>query len=146
MAFSIQIRNDQTKKILRELQTRIDDALEMCGAQAERNAKLNLEHAPRRIDTGLLRNSITYALHGKAPNAMSYTADRAREEGGIVPSGSYGGSAPDGTNTVYIGTNVEYAWYVEEGTRKMVPSHFLRDALSDHDSEYKNLIEQVMNG
>lgn len=146
MGFSIQIRKDNRKKVLKELQTRIDDALELCGEQAERNAKLNLEHAPRRIDTGLLRNSITYALHGKAANAMAYSADRARKEGETIPSGSYSGTAPDGTNTVYIGSNVEYAWYVEEGTRKMVPSHFLRDALADHDEEYKNLIKQVMNG
>ena len=145
MAFSIQIRNDHRKQILQVLQERIDDALELCGAQAERNAKLNLEHAPRRIDTGLLRNSITFALHGKAANAMAYSADRARQEGETIPSGSYSGTAPDGTNTVYIGTNVEYAWYVEEGTRKMVPSHFLRDALADHDDEYKALIERVMN-
>ena len=146
MAFSIKIKNDNRKKILKELQTRIDDALELCGEQAERNAKLNLEHAPRRVDTGLLRNSITFAVHGRQANSMAYSADKAKQEGGIIESGSYGGTAPDETNTVYIGTNVEYAWYVEEGTRKMVPSHFLRDALSDHDSEYKNLIEQVMNG
>ena len=142
--FSIQVKNDHRGEILRVLHERIDDALLLCGEQAERNAKLNLEHAPRRIDTGLLRNSVTYALHGQPANAMAYHADDP-DSSGQIQSGVYGESAPNEANTLYIGTNVEYAWYVHEGTRKMIPNRFLRDALSDHTEEYKNLIKQVMN-
>jgi len=73
---------------------------------------------------------------------------------------------------VEIGTNVEYAVYVEYGTGKyasngggrstpwlfqdskgefhitsgMKPNHFLRDALQDHKKEYKEIAEAVLDG
>ena len=40
----------------------IETALEACGLQAEGYAALELENSPRRVDTGLLRNSITHAI------------------------------------------------------------------------------------
>lgn len=72
---------------------------------------------------------------------------------------------------VEVGTNVEYAPYVEYGTGKyadgggrttpwmfkdregnfhitsgMKPNHFLRDALQDHKQEYKQIAEDVLDG
>lgn len=72
---------------------------------------------------------------------------------------------------VEVGTNVEYAPYVEYGTGKyadgggrqtpwlfqdskgefhitsgMKPNHFLRDALQDHKQEYKQIAEGVLDG
>ena len=44
-------------------------------------------------------------------------------------------------NVLNIGSDLEYAIYVEEGTRKIVGHHMLRDALSTHNSEYKDIIE-----
>lgn len=49
--------------------------------------------------------------------------------------------APSGDDTMCIGTNVEYAPYVELGTRKMSPSHFLKRAASEHTDEYINVIK-----
>ena len=46
--------------------------------------------------------------------------------------------------TVVIGTDVEYAPYVELGTIKMQPSHFLKRAASEHSDEYMNVIDQHM--
>ena len=43
-------------------------------------------------------------------------------------------------DTAYIGTNVDYAIYVELGTRKMSPSHYLKRAVSEHIDEYRNVI------
>lgn len=49
--------------------------------------------------------------------------------------------ADDGTYA-YIGTNVEYAPYVEFGTSKHpVPRPFLRNAVTNHQEEYKNIVE-----
>lgn len=42
---------------------------------------------------------------------------------------------------VYIGTNVEYAPYVELGTYKMAPRPFLKNAVTNYVSEYKGIIE-----
>ena len=48
--------------------------------------------------------------------------------------------AVDGDD-VYIGTNVEYAPYVELGTSKMVPRPFLHDAISKYTDDYKAIIK-----
>ena len=50
-------------------------------------------------------------------------------------------------DTVYIGTNVEYAPYVEFGDRmhhEVGKAHFLRDAATTHGNEYKHIAETVM--
>ncbi len=47
-------------------------------------------------------------------------------------------------NSVYIGTNVEYAAYVELGTRRMGARPYLKPAVENHVSEYKSLAEQAL--
>lgn len=46
----------------------------------------------------------------------------------------------DGDNA-YIGTNVEYAPYVELGTSRMKAQPYLRPAATEHNDEYKALME-----
>ena len=110
------------KATLDELDDAIEVALEACGIKAEGYAKLELENSPRRIDTGLLRNSITHAVDGGETSIKSYSADRPSKysedsvwsilQAARPTSGTYGGTAPKeskGRRAVYIGTNVEYA-------------------------------------
>ena len=51
-------------------------------------------------------------------------------------------------NAVLIGTNVEYAPYQELGTSKMNACNggrgFLRPAISDHKSEYMQIVKDVL--
>lgn len=52
-------------------------------------------------------------------------------------------------NDVYIGTNVEYAPYVEFGDKmhhENGKAHFLRDAATTHGTEYKAIAELVLKG
>jgi phage gpG-like protein len=44
----------------------------------------------------------------------------------------------------YIGTNVEYAPYIELGARGKDGLHFLQKAASNHTDEYKRLMEDSM--
>ena len=44
----------------------------------------------------------------------------------------------------YIGTNVEYAPYIELGARGRKGLHFLQRAASEHSDEYKRLMEDSM--
>ena len=46
--------------------------------------------------------------------------------------------------SAYIGTNVEYAPYVELGARGRQGVHMLQRAASEHGSEYKRLMEDSM--
>ena len=44
----------------------------------------------------------------------------------------------------YIGTNVEYAPYVELGARGRKGKHMLQRAASEHTDEYKRIMEDAM--
>lgn len=73
-----------------------------------------LENAPRRVDTGRLKNSIN-------------------------------GTVEDG-DTAVIGTNVEYAIYVHEGTSKMAANRFIRNGIINNMDEYKEHVEKCLKG
>ena len=45
---------------------------------------------------------------------------------------------------VYIGTNVEYAPYVELGTSRAKAHHMLQKAATEHGAEYKRLAEDAL--
>ena len=47
-------------------------------------------------------------------------------------------------NEVYIGTNVEYAVFQEEGTKHIKPKHFLQNAVSNHNDEYNAIIKDIL--
>lgn len=47
-------------------------------------------------------------------------------------------------NTEVIGSNVEYAPYVELGTHKQAARPFLRPAAENHAAEYKQVLENEM--
>lgn len=47
-------------------------------------------------------------------------------------------------NTVYLGSDVEYAPYVEFGTYKQKPQPFMGPAMQDHLDEYKAILEDFL--
>lgn len=71
------------------------------GVKIQNAAKVRLGRSPKRIDTGRLRASIT------------------------VTTFTWTGGIPG----VRVGTNVEYAIYVHEGTRYMQANPFIDDAV-----------------
>lgn len=68
------------------------------------------------VDTGRLRNSITHAI------------DSVRDK------------------VVYIGTNVEYAPYVENGTSRRKGVHFLRRAAQENADRYRAIVRKHLEG
>lgn len=130
--------NDNTEEVLEALKLALENGLEACGIDAEAKAVLNIENNPRRVDTGLLRNSITHAIAGKSAAKSSYSADDGSK------SGSYSGTAPgEEGKSVIIGTNVSYAGYVHDGTTRMAPNRFLANAANDKD-RYKQIIQSYL--
>ena len=115
MGVSFQMQNDNTNKVKKELADRAIVALDAAGAQASSLAKRELQKNPVRIDTGLLRNSITHAV--------------TKTE---QPS-------------VLVGTNVEYAIYVHEGTRYMLPNRFIKNAIMNNRLELEKIIQMVLS-
>lgn len=108
--------------------------LTMWGMQGETAAK---KLAP--VDTGLLRNSITWALAGKSANETAYKANSGDA------SGTYTGQAPSdkegSPRHVHIGSNVEYAPYQELGTAKMKAQPYLRPAIEQNRDYFKSILE-----
>lgn len=50
------------------------------------------------------------------------------------------------SDTAYIGTNVEYAPYVELGARKQRPRPYLKPAMLDHIGEYERILKDELGG
>lgn len=134
---------DNSKKIIDAKDDAVIKALEAIGQQAVSLAKTELQKSPARIDTGLLRNSITHAVSGKAPAIQSYKGSNQSQYGKKgIPSGSYSGTAPDDPEdkkAVYVGTNVDYAVYIHEGTRHLEPNRFLKNAVDKNGKEFENI-------
>lgn len=109
----ISVKTDNTPQAKRELESKLRKGLKAAGIQAASAAREELQKSPKRIDTGLLRNSITHAMDGQSPAKSSYSATKASQYTGKTPDpGTYTGKTPkesDGKAAVYIGTNVKYA-------------------------------------
>lgn len=69
------------------------------------------------VDTGRLRNSITHQVE-----------------------------AGERSGKVYIGTNVEYAEYVELGTFRQKAQPYLKPAAADHVSTYVRIVRKHFGG
>lgn len=50
-----------------------------------------------------------------------------------------------GDRQVAVGTNVEYAVYIEFGHHSFKGLHFLKKSIENHLGEYKDLLESVLN-
>ena len=133
---------DNTDEVLAALERAKKIWLEAIGLAAERHAKKKITKE-KAVDTGRLRNSITYALAGEEAHIKSYRADKGGKDRETY---TYDGTA-DGKkgSGVYIGTNVEYAPGIELGTHRSAGAvHFLQDAVANHTDEYKKLMEDIM--
>ena len=130
---------DNTDEVLSALEKAKIRGLTAIGMTAEGHAKKKITQA-KAVDTGRLRNSITFAVSGESSNISSYSGDHGEE------GGTYSGTAPDDKEkAVYIGTGVEYAIGIETGShRKAGGVHFLQDAATGHTEEYKRLMEDSM--
>ena len=141
---------DNTKEAIEAKNEAVKKALYAVGMHLEGEAKEELENTPRRVDTGLLRNSITFALSGEAPQIKSYHGDNPSRHNQVeaVPIGRYSGTAPNdpvNERAVYIGTNVQYAPYVHEGVQqRMEPNRFLRNAVERNQAQVKDYIEREL--
>ena len=126
----------------KEIMEALKSGLKKVGMLAESYAK-----ALAPVDTGLLRNSITFAIGGEMPKTLEYADDDGNGKG------SYESTAPsdeDGKVTLYVGTNVHYAPYQELGhmTQKgdwIDPQAVLRPAVENHAEEYHRIMIAELN-
>ena len=112
------------------------NALTTLGATAETHTKENIT-ADKLVDTGRLRNSITYAT-GDYSGIGTYTDNKKKKY-----SDAKARNTPK-DDEVGIGTNVEYAAYTELGTQHIAAHHYLKRAVTEHKDEYKKLTVQAI--
>lgn len=123
---------DNSDEILSRMDRAMEAALEKIGLVAEGYAK---RLCP--VDTGRLRNSITHAT-ATYPGIGTYQDNAGN---------TFDDATVDGTpekNAVYIGTNVEYAPYVELGTTRAKAQPYLKPAVVDHAEKYKRIFKDSM--
>lgn len=131
-------------QVKRATEKAMKKAARMVGGSVEGHAK---ELCP--VDTGLLRNSITFALGGEAPQISQYTSDSDPTSNKEQTVGEYDGEAPEDSKdevTVYVGTNVEYAPYQELGAPSInLPAKpYLRPAMENNQRELEQIIEMCL--
>lgn len=108
-------------EILEALGEQLGQAMIAIGMAAESNAKQEITKAV--YDTPESKSG--YVRTGRLRNSISYGVDT-------------------GEPAVYIGSNVEYAPYVELGTSKMAARPFLKPAAENYSQEYMDLLKQAM--
>ena len=132
--FVVKLTNNKTD-VEKALEQVAETVLTMWGMQAESAVK---RLCP--VDTGLLRNSITWALAGGQTNISEYWDDEGEQHG------FYSGQAPEDNNgsearNIYVGTNVEYAPYQELGTIKMRAQPYLGPGIEQNIDYFKRILE-----
>lgn len=109
-------------EILEALGEQLGQAMLAIGLTAESNAKQEITKAV--YDTPESKSG--YVRTGRLRNSISYGVDTDEP-------------------AVYIGSNVEYAPYVELGTSKMRARPFLKPAVENYGEQYKELLQQAMS-
>ena len=107
-------------EVLRAIKSASDIGMEAVSAQGESNAKHEI--------TVLVYDtppSPSYVRTGALRNSIAHK---------YVPS----------EKVAYIGTNIEYAPYVELGTSKMAARPFLRNACANYTEQYLNILEKAL--
>lgn len=123
---------DNSDAVLDLLQQALERACEDIGEKAT-------EYAAARtpVDTGRARNSITYATHKRQGIAQEYKDDKNKTFVDQIGQGVQEGE-------VYIGTNVDYFQYIENGSRTIDAFHPLQHAATEHGDEYQEILRQHM--
>ena len=139
MANEVQI-NYNDDELLESLSFLKEKALTTVGMEAEGDAKIEIESDPRRVDTGRLRNSITWTTT-KEHSEVEPTQD---SEDASSSDGLDSSQAEE--DAVVIGTNVEYAYEIHEGRKGLDPNRFLRNAVERNMEKYRTIIDETLKG
>lgn len=124
---------DNSKKVLDLFEKATQNALTAIGMEAETFVKQDPEMP---VDTGRARNSVTWATKKQENKSFSY-----KDDNGNIFSDKIGSGAEE--KSVYIGSNVEYLLFIEEGGRNMRARHVLKNAVTQHTARYKELAKQA---
>lgn len=98
----------------------------------------NSEEAIQLLHEAVAKGLEAVGLQAEGYAKLNIQAQDAIDSGRLLNSITH---TSDG-ESAYIGTNVEYAAYVEYGTSKMAARPYLQPAATEHSEEYKAIFEQ----
>ena len=99
------------------------------------------DHSPEFLDK--MHEQVIRGLESIGQEAEGYAKEETPTDTGRLKN-SITHQVVDAENAVYIGTNVEYAPYVEYNDmahHNTGKAHFLRDAATNHSDHYKAIME-----
>lgn len=152
MRFTIRVESN-SQLVLDELGEAVERALYAIGVKAVEgsvDAITGKKDIPSAIDTGRLRASISFIT-------PTYTSGQITEQTpkeGVSPEDVaknllQQGDLLSGTaekNTVVVGSNVEYAEYVHNGTSRMEGRPFLREGIDKTKDQMQEQAEKIFKG
>lgn len=100
------------------------------------------DHSQEIIDQ--MKSKIEQALIAIGATAESYAKQICPVDTGRLRN-SITHAVDMDEEAVYIGTNVEYGTWVENGSSKRKPKPFLKPAATEHNAEYEALAKQALN-
>lgn len=140
MRFTIRVENN-SKLVLEELEKDTERALYAIGVKAVEGSvdaisgRYDIDPA---VDTGRLRASISFI-----------TPTESGSSGQLQPANAKSGDKLSGKSedkTVVVGSNVEYAEYVHNGTSKMAGRPFLREGIDKTKDQMQEQVTKIFKG
>ena len=140
MRFTIRVENN-LQLVLGELEKATERVLYAIGVKAVEGSvdaisgKYDIDPA---VDTGRLRASISFIM-----------PTQKGDSGQPKPANAEAGDELKGTaeqNTVVVGSNVEYAEYVHNGTSRMAGRPFLREGIDKTKGKMQEQAEKIFKG
>ena len=90
-----------------------------------------------------MKKALARGFEAIGMKAETYTKDNTPVKTGRLRN-SMTHAVDEDEPAVYIGTNVNYGIFVENGTQKQKANHMLKRAATEHGDEYKRLLEESM--
>ena len=91
---------------------------------------------------GRLLEAIGIHIEGEAKEELENTPRRI-DTGNLRNSINY--QVKESEKAVYVGTNVEYALYVHEGTSRMAPNRFLTNAVDRNKDQINSYLKDALS-
>lgn len=141
LKFSIRIK-DNSQLVLEEVEKATERALYAIGIKAVEgsvDAITGKYSVPPAVDTGRLRASISFVT----------ASGEKGDSGAMSPPNAKSGDKLSGKadkNSVIVGSNVEYAEPVHNGTSKMAGRPFLREGIDKTKDQMQEQAEKIFKG
>lgn len=146
-SFNVKI-DDNRPEILKALKENTEKCLYIMGTRAVEGAVRSISKgANQAVDTGRLRASISFVTPKQQSGqvtAQTPKAGQTIDKNPLKQGDLLDGKAPQ--DSVQVGTNIEYAQFVHNGTAHMSGRPFLKDGIENQREAIQEGVKGVLEG